>query len=193
LQDHEIAVKFNVTETPQNIVSWCGVVDVVRGVYVVMMVLYCNYSSKETNKLVACSVVCANSRRDNSKELDKPCRKCASRRNRTNDSVKGKGKFHPRTGHEGPKREQMYSSTLPSTSALDGGRRSTPGPGRFTPKSWFPLYRRLGGAHRRSEQMRKISPPQGFDPPLFSWRLLSDANRISMTNTCCVYTVLRYS
>jgi len=34
---------------------------------------------------------------------------------------KGKGKVHPRTGHEGPEGVQMYSSTLPSTSALDGG------------------------------------------------------------------------
>jgi len=34
---------------------------------------------------------------------------------------KKKGKVHPRTGHEGPEGEQMYSCTLPSTSALDGG------------------------------------------------------------------------
>jgi len=34
--------------------------------------------------------------------------------------VKGKGKVHPRTGHEGPEGEQMYSSTLPSTLAQDG-------------------------------------------------------------------------
>ena len=33
---------------------------------------------------------------------------------------KGKGKGHPITGHEGPEGEQMYNSTLPSTSALDG-------------------------------------------------------------------------
>jgi len=32
-----------------------------------------------------------------------------------------KGKVNPRTGHEGPVWEQMYSSTLPSTSALDVG------------------------------------------------------------------------
>ena len=25
---------------------------------------------------------------------------------------KGKGKIHPRTGHEGPEEEQMYTSTL---------------------------------------------------------------------------------
>ena len=43
------------------------------------------------------------------------------------NSFKGKG--HPRTGHEGPEGEQMYSSTLPSTSALDervGGQRHVP-------------------------------------------------------------------
>ena len=34
---------------------------------------------------------------------------------------KGKGKGLPITGHEGPEGEQMYSSALPSTSALDGG------------------------------------------------------------------------
>jgi hypothetical protein len=40
---------------------------------------------------------------------------------------KGKGKFHPITGHEGPDREQMYSSTLPSSSALAPPDRFTPG------------------------------------------------------------------
>ena len=44
------------------------------------------------------------------------------------------GKGHPITGHEGPEGEQMYSSTLPSTSALDGGGWSTPRPNRFTPR-----------------------------------------------------------
>ena len=39
---------------------------------------------------------------------------------------------HPIKGHEGPEEEQMYISTLPSTSALDGGGWSTPRPGRFT-------------------------------------------------------------
>ena len=42
-------------------------------------------------------------------------------------------KVLPRTAHEGPEGEQMYSSTLPSTSVLDGGGWSTPRPGRFTP------------------------------------------------------------
>ena len=37
-------------------------------------------------------------------------------------------KVHPRTGHEGPERELMYSSTLPSTSAPDWvvGQRHAP-------------------------------------------------------------------
>ena len=34
---------------------------------------------------------------------------------------KGKGKILPKTDHEGPEGEQMYSSTLPSTSELDRG------------------------------------------------------------------------
>jgi hypothetical protein len=47
--------------------------------------------------------------------------------------VKAKGKVHPRTGHEDPKGEQRYNSTLSLTSALDWGGWSTPRPGRFTP------------------------------------------------------------
>jgi hypothetical protein len=34
-------------------------------------------------------------------------------------TVRGKGKVHPRTGHEGPE-GKMYSCTLSLTSALDG-------------------------------------------------------------------------
>jgi hypothetical protein len=42
-------------------------------------------------------------------------------------------KLHPRTGHEGPEREQMYSPTLPLTLPPDAGGWSTPRPGRFNP------------------------------------------------------------
>jgi hypothetical protein len=53
---------------------------------------------------------------------------------------KGKGKVLPRIGHEGPEGEQIYSSTLPSTSALDGDGWSTPRPGSFTPgKELLPI------------------------------------------------------
>ena len=43
-----------------------------------------------------------------------------------------KGKVLLRTDHEGPG-EQMYGSTFPSTSVLDGCVLSAPRPGRFTP------------------------------------------------------------
>jgi hypothetical protein len=46
---------------------------------------------------------------------------------------KGKGKVHPRTGHEGPEGEERCSSTLSLTSALDKGDWSTPLPDCFTP------------------------------------------------------------
>ena len=64
-------------------------------------------------------------------------------------SDKGKGKDHPITGHEGPEGKQMYSSTLPSTSALDVGGWSTPRPGRFTPgKDPVPIVQEAGWAPR---------------------------------------------
>ena len=71
---------------------------------------------------------------------------------------------HLRTGHEVAEGEQMYSSTLPSTSALDGGGWSTPDPGPFTPgKDPVPTFW-LGGHQGRSGRVRKISIPPGFDP-----------------------------
>jgi hypothetical protein len=42
-------------------------------------------------------------------------------------------KVLPKTGHEAPEGKQMYSSTLPSTLALDVVGWSRPRPGRFTP------------------------------------------------------------
>ena len=44
----------------------------------------------------------------------------------------GNGKGHPGIGHEGPKGEYRYSSTLSLTSGMDGGGWSKPRPGRFT-------------------------------------------------------------
>ena len=71
----------------------------------------------------------------------------------------------PRTGHDGTEWEQVYSSTLPSTSALGWSRWSTPRPDGFTPgKTWYPLYRRLCGSQGRSGRVRKISPSPAFDP-----------------------------
>jgi len=60
----------------------------------------------------------------------------------------------------------MYSSTLFLTSALEGGEGSASHPGRtlLPGKTWYPLYRRLGGPQGWSGQVWKISPPPGFDP-----------------------------
>jgi hypothetical protein len=65
---------------------------------------------------------------------------------------KGKGKGHPKTDYEGPEGEQMYSSALALTPALDGvgGQRQAeailtpPPPG----KTRYPL---LGGPQGRSD------------------------------------------
>ena len=45
------------------------------------------------------------------------------------------------------------------------GEGSASRPGRSLPpgKTRYPLYRRLGGTQGRSGQVRKISPPPGFD------------------------------
>jgi hypothetical protein len=50
--------------------------------------------------------------------------------------------------------------------SLEGGKGSASRPGRsLCPrKTLYPLYRRLGGPQGRSRQVRKISPPPGFDP-----------------------------
>ena len=44
-----------------------------------------------------------------------------------------------------------------------GGQRRAPA-GLPRGKTLYPLYRRLGGLLGRSGQVRKISPPPGFDP-----------------------------
>ena len=59
----------------------------------------------------------------------------------------------------------MYSSSLSSTSALDGVGGQHHAPAALPPgKTRYPLYRRLGGPQGRSGRVRKISPPPGFDP-----------------------------
>jgi hypothetical protein len=49
--------------------------------------------------------------------------------------------------------------------ALEGGERSASPPCRSLPlgKTRYPFYRRLGELQGRSGQVRKISPPLGFD------------------------------
>ena len=80
--------------------------------------------------------------------------------------IKGKGKVHPITGHEGPEGEQMYSSTLPSTSVLDGGRWSAPRPGRFTPgKHPVPTVQEAGWAPGPVWTGAENLAPTGFRSP----------------------------
>jgi hypothetical protein len=52
------------------------------------------------------------------------------------------------------------------TSALEGAEWSVARPGLIIPpwKTRYPFSRRLGGPPGRSGQVRKISPPPGFDP-----------------------------
>jgi len=67
----------------------------------------------------------------------------------------GKGKVHLRTGHEGPEGE-LYSFF---NHGARWGEWSTPRPGRFTPgKNRYPLYKRLGGSHGRSDECGKSHP-----------------------------------
>ena len=67
--------------------------------------------------------------------------------------IKGKGKDHPRTGHEGPKGEYRYSSTLSLTSALEGGCEINARP--------QPLYlRETPGTHCLG---RWVGPGAGLD------------------------------
>jgi len=57
----------------------------------------------------------------------------------------GKGEVHPGTDYESPEREYMCSYVLSLTSARDGGGRSTPCPGCFTPKKdSIPFVEELG-------------------------------------------------
>ena len=69
----------------------------------------------------------------------------------------GKGKGHPRTGHEDPEEEWRYSCTLSLTSTLVVSQHHASGtlpPGNTR----YLFYRRLGGNQGQSERVQKISP-----------------------------------
>jgi len=78
-----------------------------------------------------------------------------------------KGKFHPRTVHEGREGECMYRSTLSLTSALDGEWV-------INTTSWltcgkdthYSLYRRLGGPQGCVEECGKSHPNHDSIPEL---------------------------
>ena len=64
------------------------------------------------------------------------------------------------------RRGNTYSSTLSLTSAIDGGRWSTPHPSGFPrgKEILYPMHRGLGEPQGRFGPARKISSPAGFDP-----------------------------
>jgi hypothetical protein len=81
---------------------------------------------------------------------------------------KGKGKFNPRTGHEGLDGEYGYSSTLSLTSVLNrvGGQHNGPADSPPPPRE-RPGTHCIGGwvgPRGPSGRVQKISFPQGFDP-----------------------------
>ena len=82
---------------------------------------------------------------------------------------------------------------------LDQGTRRGEGsalrPGRSVPpgKTRYPLYRRLGDPQGRSGQVRKISPPPGFDPrtdPLVASRYTDYTTRPTSAETRKVKSIL---
>ena len=78
---------------------------------------------------------------------------------------KGKGKFHPITGHEGPVGSRYVALLFlqPRHKIGVGGQRHAPAV-LPTGKTRYPLYSRLGEPRGRSGRVRKISPPPEFDP-----------------------------
>ena len=81
---------------------------------------------------------------------------------------KGKGEVHPRTDHEGPEGEQIHSSTLSLTSALNGDGWSKPRPGHFTPrKDPVPIVQEAGCATAPVWTGAENLTPPGFDPGTF--------------------------
>jgi len=129
----------------------------------------------------------------------------------------------PKTGHDGPEGEQMYSSTISLTLALDGVGGQRHAPAALPPgNTRYPLYRGLGGAQGRSGRKRKFWPPKKYinnmrvrrriTAPKSEWKLQKLAspssfirrrhnlNAIStgtvtprLQHVCCNYTAALYA
>jgi hypothetical protein len=67
-----------------------------------------------------------------------------------------------RTAHRGV--EVLLYPFMTTTLQRSEGSASRPGRSLPPGKTRAPLYRRMGGSQGRSGQVRKISPPQEFDP-----------------------------
>ena len=77
-----------------------------------------------------------------------------------------KSKFHLRTGHEGPEKEFMCSSTLSLTliARWGCGHHHASAAVPVGKKTQYPLHKRLGVPQGWSGWLQKILPPPGFDP-----------------------------
>ena len=83
----------------------------------------------------------------------------------TRDKIKGKGKVHPRTGHEGPEGDYRYCSTISLTSALNGVGVLGHAPAASNPgTTGYTLYRRLGGAQGPPGRVWKTLPHRDSIP-----------------------------
>ena len=83
-------------------------------------------------------------------------------------------KSSPQNRPQRPRGGADYSSTLPSTLALDGGWVANATPGSFTPgKTRYQFYRRLGRPQGRSGRVRKSLPPHrdSIPGPSSPWRV----------------------
>ena len=60
-------------------------------------------------------------------------------------------------------------------------------------KTRYPFYRRLGGSQGRSERVRKVSPPPGFDPRTVQSVFLLSGDFPSGVPTTILYTVLLFA
>jgi hypothetical protein len=94
--------------------------DFCRGVNEIFALLHCYAFEDVTDKLSRNVGNYHSTLRNNPEERRSPVLCSLQMKLRFNFFI------HPITGHEGPKGEQRYSSTLPLTSELDGGGWSTP-------------------------------------------------------------------
>ena len=83
------------------------------------------------------------------------------------------------------------------TTALEGSEGSASRPSRsLSPgKTRYPLYRRLGGPQDRSGQVRKISPPPGYDPRTIqpAASRYTDVTRPTSALKMHIYSVYRHT
>jgi hypothetical protein len=82
----------------------------------------------------------------------------------TTEENLSQGKVHPITGHEGSEGKNMYSSTLPSTSVIDGvgGKHHAPAalpPGNVQEVGWTPGPVWMGAVNLASTGIRSPDRP----------------------------------